>query len=133
MTGKPHEKVRLKVDVEDLHLAPESLWFAPFVDSDRAAYESLLHLGWPPEVADQAVRHLRQKYADSRSHRAPLRAGEVVEVALVFPHFDGEPEAENGLLVENDKGARGVVSRGGTEPAPPGESTNAPGWEGHYA
>ncbi len=133
MTGKPRERVRLKVDVEDAHLTPEGLWFAPFTADERAACEGLMRRGRPPEVADKAVRQLRQQYADAKRRVAPLRAGEVVEVALAFPHFDGEPEAENGLLVENGEGVRGVVLRSGTEPAPPGEDTPKTSWEGHHA
>jgi hypothetical protein len=133
MTDKPRQRARLKVDVEDAHLTPEGLWFAPFAADERAAYERLMHRGWPPEVADKAVRQLRQQHAESRKRHPPLRAGEVVDVVLAFPHYDGEPEAENGLLVEGASGARALVLRGDTEPAPPEADAGPPVWEGHYA
>jgi hypothetical protein len=133
MSGTASERVRLKVDVEDAHLAPESLWFATLTGVDKAAYERLTHKGWAPEVADLAIRELRQKHADLKARRPPLKAGEVVEVVLVYPHYENEPEAENGLLVENDRGARGLVLRGETEPAPPAEGPKEHNWGGHYA
>jgi hypothetical protein len=132
MTDKPRERARLKVDAPDAHLTPAGLWFAPFAADEQAACERLARMGWAPEVADKAVRQLRQQHADARSHPAPLRAGEVVEVVLAFPHYEGEPEAENALLVEGASGARAVVLRGDTEPAPAEPDTHPPTWEGHY-
>jgi hypothetical protein len=116
MSDKAREKVRMKVDVEDILHVPASIWYAPFEGFYKDACERLIQSGWSASSADLATRKLRQKQTGLKTGKLALEAGEVVEVVLACPR-EGEPESETDLLVENNKGAQAWVTRGDTEPA----------------